>query len=167
MSGYFTHWRFMLNMLIKTSNYGYSRTASARRYAWIAMHASIIKATRHAYGNSIVKMSYTFLTMLIASETRSPDVDMNDVICLEVRNQKRNNLHPLIPPDQKPCRIDTNHLNAQRKFKTSVNYCRNTLHNSLNGTGLHIRENEYIASIHTVTIIGTVIALFRIKEEKV
>jgi hypothetical protein len=92
------------------------------------MHESIIKAAGRASRNSAVKMSYTFLAMLVASETRSPDVDMADAICLEDRNQKRNNLHPLIPPDQKPWRIDVNHLKAQRKFKTPVNSCRKTLH---------------------------------------
>jgi hypothetical protein len=77
--------------------------------------------------------------MLIASETRSPDVDMNDVICLEARNQKRN--YPslcLINTFQ----IDANHLNAQRNFKTPVNSCRKTLHKGkcLNGTFLKYPE---------------------------
>ena len=81
-------------MLIKTSCYGYSRTALAREYNRIAMRESIIKAAKRASRNSAVKMSYTFLAMLLASETRSPDVDMNDVICLESRNQKRNSIFP-------------------------------------------------------------------------
>jgi hypothetical protein len=72
--------------------HGYSRTALTREYERIAMHESIIKAAGRASRNSAVKMSYTFLAMLVASETRSPDVDMADAICLEDRNQKRN--HP-------------------------------------------------------------------------
>jgi hypothetical protein len=47
--------------------------------------------------------------MPIASETRRPDFDMNDAICLEDRNQKRN--HPsLCLATAFP--IDVNHLKA-------------------------------------------------------
>jgi hypothetical protein len=63
--------------------------------------------------------------MLVAAETRSPDVDLAAAICLEGRNQKRN--HP------SRCRatafpMDVNHLKAQRKAKTPVNSRRKTLH---------------------------------------
>jgi hypothetical protein len=50
------------------------------------MPESIIKAAGRAYENSTVKMSYTFLALLIGSETRSRDVHMNAAICLEARN---------------------------------------------------------------------------------
>ena len=89
------------------------------------MPESIIKATRPAPQNSTVKMSYTFLAMLIASKTCIRDVDMSAAICLKARNQKRNNpSHSLTTA----FRIDANHLQAQHKFKTPVNSCRKTLH---------------------------------------
>jgi len=63
--------------------------------------------------------------MLVASETRCPDVDLADAICLEDRNQKRNHpsrcLAAAFP-------MDVNHLKAHRKFKTPVNSRRKTLH---------------------------------------
>ena len=48
----------------------------------ISMPESSIKAARHAPRNATVKISYTFLTLLFASETYSPVLKMNDAICL-------------------------------------------------------------------------------------
>jgi hypothetical protein len=107
----------------------------------IAMGESIIKRGQTYLSAFHCKEYLHFLSYACVPETWSRHIKSGDAICLKSQIKKGNHRAPLTKPEQQHNYIDANHLKARRKCKASADICRNTLHKSLNETGLHSRGN--------------------------